>query len=413
MIAAIGLDSFDTAFAGCTTHFASIILHQALREGYEPVDYPWLIRLNPAVPWKTRGNGAVALLLHVDSRSDAERLAQLVRKASRLYATAPEGKAAYVILVLEDAERLEDYMEHRPRCLERLYLRAVHESVPLRLAEKCLRETATLTAGYGGAGSRGLVGSLAALGAVLSDYTFELLAYRRLKNWAKPRRIDEESVIEYDLKTRPYTFMNYDYEEGRVLIAPHGYDPVLYGVRGERPDILLKALDTIEAGEEPSHWTIFRSNQATGAHLRRKPVARVRPYDNPVVEGRIEDVKRLPGGHVLARICDETGCIDTAFYRETGRLRRIVLRLPSGSLVEAGGQAKPHRGRLTLNAEYLCVRETPPVEAGCRAAEYKLLGCYTPPLSSYHHLMPPPGRAPGERRLEPPRTPVASPRINL
>ena len=30
---------------------------------FDLVDYPRLVRLNPNVPWKTRGNGAVALTL--------------------------------------------------------------------------------------------------------------------------------------------------------------------------------------------------------------------------------------------------------------------------------------------------------------------------------------------------------------
>ena len=35
-------------------------------------------------------------------------------------------------------------------------------------------------------------------------------------------------------KTFPYTFNSFDTKKGRILIAPHGPDPVFYGVRGRK-----------------------------------------------------------------------------------------------------------------------------------------------------------------------------------
>ncbi|ALL00599.1 nucleic acid binding domain protein [Pyrodictium delaneyi] len=414
MIAAVGLDSFDTSFAGCTTHLASLITHKAVEEGLSLVDYPWLIRLNPAVPWKTRGNGAVALLFSIESRRDLEKLSELLHRAAKLYSANPSSKEAYVLLLLEEATTLRDYFTVRPRCLERLYLRAVHEALPLRLAQECIEEAGNRAIAAYGVDSRGILGALAALGAVLDDFTFELITYRKIDRWTFERRIDELSVIEYDLRTRPLTFMNYDYLEKRVLIHPHGYDPVLYGVRGEEPGILLKALDIIDAGEEYSHWILFRTNQATNAHLRRKRVSETRPYDNPVLVGYVSSVQRIPGGHVITELCDDTGCIDVAFYRETGVLKRIALRLPRGSQIEVGGQVKPHRGGITLNAEYLRVYEPGlTADKGCPTEELRYCGYYTPPLSSFHHLMLPPGRHPVGKSVTPPSTPIMSDDVYL
>jgi len=57
----IGIDDTDSPRMGCTTYVAALIV-QRLRELNVPfVDYPNLIRLNPNVPWKTRGNGALCL----------------------------------------------------------------------------------------------------------------------------------------------------------------------------------------------------------------------------------------------------------------------------------------------------------------------------------------------------------------
>jgi tRNA(Ile2)-agmatinylcytidine synthase len=391
---AVGIDSFDTPIAGCTTHFASIVAILLHNSGFTLADYPWLVRLNPAVPWKTRGNGAVALLVRVEGWSDARRALEIVDTAAKDYAGAARaGKETIVAVLVEDADSLQDYLRLRSSCLTSLYRRAVTELAPRLAAEKCLhhlRSRGQLVYTFGQE-HVGLIGALAALGASLDeDYTFELLTYRKPGNWLRERRINPNTVVLFDLKYRPLTFENYDYETGRLLIAPHGLDPVLYGVRGETADIVYRALGEIEAGEEPSHWMIFRTNQATNAHLKRKKVGELRPYDNAVVTGTLEGLESIPGGHVVGRICDRSGCISVSFYRETGRLRIAALE-HEGASVEVAGQVKPHRGRPTLNAEYL--------RDPCTG---KL---YTPPLSAYHHLMKPPERElyQGEKQLQPPK----------
>jgi len=57
----IGMDDIDNPDGRCTTHFASIIVERLKEWKVEWVDYPNLIRLNPSIPYRTRGNGAVAL----------------------------------------------------------------------------------------------------------------------------------------------------------------------------------------------------------------------------------------------------------------------------------------------------------------------------------------------------------------
>jgi tRNA(Ile2)-agmatinylcytidine synthase len=403
-VLAVGLDSFDTAFAGCTTHLASVLALRLAQEGYRLLDYPWLVRLNPAAPWKTRGNAAVAILLQAETWSEAEKAARLALDTARAYAggTGP-GKESLIALLLEEAESLSDYTALRPRCLRGLYHRAVHELAPIEQAQECLEEIAPLILASYGTNNRGIVGALSALGyEPAGDYTFELLVYRKPRYWLKERRIDPESVLDYDIRYRPMTFMNYDYEENRALIAPHGYDPVLYGVRGEEPEPLLRALDTIDTGgEEPSHWMLFRSNQATGAHLRPKPLAAVRPYDNPLVRAVITGPpRRLPGGHAVAAAADHTGVIHLAAYRETGRLRRVLSSLRPGDEVVAAGSAKLRAGVLTLNLELLWSPGLDWPPAGpCGAVQ--------PPVSRLSHLSVPPERCRrglGGKRLRQPAT---------
>ena len=54
----IGIDDTDSVDGGCTTWVATEIIRE-LSE-FDLIGYPRLVRLNPNVPWKTRGNGAVS-----------------------------------------------------------------------------------------------------------------------------------------------------------------------------------------------------------------------------------------------------------------------------------------------------------------------------------------------------------------
>src|SRR3989338_3028428 len=57
----IGFDDTDSPKGMCTTYLAYKIVDTLRKENVEFLDYPRLIRFNPNIPWKTRGNGAVAL----------------------------------------------------------------------------------------------------------------------------------------------------------------------------------------------------------------------------------------------------------------------------------------------------------------------------------------------------------------
>ena len=75
----IGIDDTDSPFGKCTTHLAFKITKYVLeRTGANFIDYPLLIRLNPNIPWKTRGNGAVCLRIKSDHQ-DQQRITEFVK----------------------------------------------------------------------------------------------------------------------------------------------------------------------------------------------------------------------------------------------------------------------------------------------------------------------------------------------
>ena len=71
-------------------------------------------------------------------------------------------------------------------------------------------------------------------------------------------------------KTYPNTFNSFDSKKNKVLLMPHGPDPVFYGVRGEDSTTLISASKMIQPKRETS-WNIliFKSNQGTGDHLKK------------------------------------------------------------------------------------------------------------------------------------------------
>jgi tRNA(Ile2)-agmatinylcytidine synthase len=340
----IGFDDTDSPKTGCTTYIAALIIEKMCKMGVQFIDYPNLIRLNPNVPWKTRGNGALCLRIKCEDSlyEDVKEcvIETIEDNADFNYKGTDPGA---VFLRGEVPEEIMAFARE-----------AIQGIVRLRDALKLIRKFRAEAIGY--KLRRGIIGGLAAIGETLmGDHTFELIAYRRRENWGTPRRIDASSVLEMDRKMGNLTFNNVDPETGRILITPRGPDPILYGIRGESPEAVKLAHEMIRSHEPIERWVIFRTNHGTDAHLRRVSLIKdVKPYNPVIVQGRVEgNPIIIPGGHVIFRVKDESGIIDCAAYEQTGSLRKIASMLIEGDLVEVcGGVRPPSRKRpKTINVE--------------------------------------------------------------
>src|SRR5688500_7603819 len=90
----VAFDDTDSRAGRCTTHLAFKVAEHLKGAGAKLVDYPLLIRLNPNIPWKTRGNGAVCLRLQVPNAGRAaEYVRQVVEKGSAIGSGANPGVA--------------------------------------------------------------------------------------------------------------------------------------------------------------------------------------------------------------------------------------------------------------------------------------------------------------------------------
>jgi len=341
----VGIDDTDSPRMGCTTYIASLLAERLHEIGVSFIDYPNLVRLNPNVPWKTRGNGALCLRFQCDEN--------LVGKIKTL-----------VVDVVEENSDM-DYAGTEPGVVFFLGSRIPNELTifakqtiqgiaKMQDALELIRAFKAEAVGF--KSGRGIIGALASIGETLEgDHTYELIAYRTPENRGKPRRLEVASVRKMNEKTAPLTFNNVDPETGRVLITPHGPDPILYGIRGETPAAVKRAHKIVHSLEPIERWTIFRTNHGTDAHFRNiNSISEVFPYHPIVVRGTVTRTPQIiPRRHVIFSIGDQTGQIDCAAYEPTGDLRKAAKQLIIGDHVEAYGGVRPSSSKrlVTVNLE--------------------------------------------------------------
>lgn len=340
----IGIDDTDSAKGGCTTYIAARLVETITDMGIHFTDYPNIIRLNPNIPYKTRGNAAVALRVQVPKESYTsvqEAVLHEIEQNSHLGQTDTD--PGVVLFKGHPTERIRQFSR-----------RALWDILRDEDAVRILRSSKSSAAAYGS--SLGLVGALSAVGQMLTaDHTFELIAYRTKENCGTPRRVDENSVKRMDRLTAPKTFNNYDYENSRMLIAPHGPDPVLLGIRGESAEIVRRAFSMVRTHEPIERWVIFRTNHGTEAHFQNTRLKNRIEVDRPVVlRGTVSDEpRRISGGHVFFTLRHRRRLVDCAAYEPTGAFREIVASLVEGDEVTVYGAAKrnPASQNLTINLE--------------------------------------------------------------
>ena len=348
----LGIDDTDSLAGGCTTKIGADLVVALLKEGVRLTDYPNLIRLNPNVPWKTRGNGAICLRLESNLPRNAilELAMEEIQRSSRLRDPGTDPG-----LVLLEGPVPSDIAKFSEEALTRM--------VTLDSAVSLIKRVRAEAVGRGS--FLGIIGALAAIGTALDrDYTFELIAYRSKDYKGKPRLIDRKSIFQMNEETNEFTFNNIDPETGRVLITPRGPDPILCGVRGESPEAVQKAFNMLRIREPVDAWMIFRTNQGTDAHLARNlVVSDLQDNCAVVVEGVVKEKPRtITGGHVIFLLADETGSVHCAAYEPTGNFRNIARRLEPGDRVRAFGGVRPAGDGIprTLNLEKLEVLEIVP-----------------------------------------------------
>lgn len=328
----IGFDDTDSTRQGCTTYVAALLVEELRKLGARFLDYPSLVRLNPNVPWKTRGNGALCLRVEYPEGVEEElkqRAIDLIEAHSDL-----DWKGTDPGIVFFPRAEI-------PPELIAFAKKAATSIVSLKDATQLIGKFNAEALGYNT--QRGIIGALAAIGETfLGDHTYELIAYRTAENCGSKRKVDVESIFEMDHALQPYTFNNVDTEKKRVIITPRGPDPILLGIRGETPEIVKKAFSMVKTLEPVERWMVFRSNQGTDAHLTHvAALSQIQPYSSIVAKGVVcRKPAIVPVRHVVFAIKDKTGEVDCAAYEPTGALRKVARELVVGDVVEVYGAVR-------------------------------------------------------------------------
>lgn len=351
------VDDTDSVSHMCTTFLATELVREL--DDYDVIGLPRLVRLNPAVPWKTRGNGA--LCLRFGKGSGTRRLigrigSRPIYSFSRLRSEIEEED------VLERASRLvikwsRVSEEASPGLVVStrapspgLYWQAVRGIVARGDVETELDRIGALR--FELEGGRGVIGAAAAMSWRPKDRTFEVLAYRSRSRWGAPRIVDATDVMKLDERF-PSTFNNYDEATCKPAITPHSGCPILMGVRGDDPDELVEAVGSVRS-EEKERWLLFLTNQGTDDHIIRR-WTELLPNRSYAVRGVVSArPTTVEGGHVILRIdAASHGPLDCAAYEPSHSFRNVIKRLRAGDEVTVLGELRDQPR--TLNIEKLRV----------------------------------------------------------
>ena len=393
----VGIDDTDSPQGGCTTHFA-LEAAAALRREHGLVlrRLPLLVRLNPNVPWKTRGNAAVCLDVGGGG------------PGGRAVGRALGGEAVEVDPRAEPIVPQPAHLDTLRRLVERwcdlgcLGTDPAAVLVPTRLPERWYREAvsgvvdpadvrAALARAEGArwfalGDGRGIVGAAAAAAFPARETTFELIAYRSRDRWGTRRSVDYESAEAMDRRFEE-TFHNVDRATRHAAVAPSTPCPVLIGVRGRAPDRLEEAARSVDAGEPWGGHLLFETNQATDDHVVEGALREALPLRTIRAAGTVSSpARRIEGGHVFFPLADGERTIDCAAYEPTKGFRALVERLAPGDRVRVVGAVRAD-GR-SLNLEKIEVVETVP-RRGAAVAAPPAPGWYEVPVSARRHLARP------------------------
>jgi tRNA(Ile2)-agmatinylcytidine synthase len=341
-VTVIGLDDTDSRTRGMCTTYLAARLAARIRDAGGSAERLLLVRLNPAVKHKTRGNAALAI--HTDFAP--ERAFEVAREELSAAAETgdPKTNPGLVVASHGPEEIPEEVADFAGRAVRKLLSREEAES---RIE----------AAGYRHAGwknGRGKIGALAAVGAhaAFSDWTYEHISYREPEQWGTPRDVDFDSAFAAANEGYPEVWDTVDRGTGEAVCVPHTPCPILYGIRGDDPDAVRRVGAEID-GEPVARTALFVTNQGTDAHLRDADLHAVENDGAYRVTGTVSaDPETRRGGHVFFAVTDDGAELPCAAFEPTKRFRNRVRDLRPGDRITACGEVT----KGTLKLEKFAVR---------------------------------------------------------
>ena len=400
----VAVDDTDSRERGMCTTYVGARLAERLDAAGGRVRRRLLVRLNPAVKHKTRGNAAVAL--HVSGVDERDAFA-LAAETVREFAAADDPRTApgVVVAALDiDGDPFDPTASAIPAGVGEFASRALRHRLSLDEALTLAEEHGFRHDAFGEGGTegsdggdrvsgRGRIGALAAVGAPLAfdDWTVERISYRELECCGTPRDVDVDTVFAAAEDGYPTVWDTVDRETGRAVCVPNAPGPILHGIRGDDAATCRRVADGI-ASEPVERAATYLTNQGTDAHLAPGAIGDLRDGAGYRVSGVVaSEPETKRGGHVHVDVAAvETGTgegneggessedgesgdtLRCLAFKPTGRFRDRVRALRPGDRVTACGEHERRAidgGRLaTLKLEKFAVRslvETEPAVPIC------------------------------------------------
>ena len=315
----LGLDDTDSPDGMCTTYLGALIARELKNRGFTVTNHR-LVRLNPNVIWKTRGNAGISLEI---SGGDPKVVFEIACGFVERFARFDCEKTNPGVVVVETPPD------------PAFYYQALQRFCTIEETVERLETIGALYKGY--KNGRGLIGALAAVSSVLPDKTYECLAYRKNEVLGTPRVYEKLGFFTSEEQTAPHTWDTVDFVRREIVCVPHGKDPVLYGIRGENPEWVEKATGFLET-EEPAFSNVWETNQGTDAHLLPLPGTGPVEGESYHLSGVVDSLPVTNrGGHVQFTIFANDVKIPVFAFEPTKYFRNAVRELLVGDEITVCG----------------------------------------------------------------------------
>lgn len=332
----------------CTTYVGDTIARK-LVAGDAAVHRVLLVRCNPAVEHKTRGNAAVAI--HTDAAVEVafEAATEVI---DELAETADKRTNPGLVVAADAPESIPDAVGAFAR-------NAIRDHHTRETAGRLATETGYRTHGW--KNGRGIIGALAAVGSwrALDEWTYEHISYRAPERWGTGRAVDFDSVFEAAESFYPSAWDTVDRGSGEAVCVPRTPGPVLFGIRGDDPSACRSVTERIES-EPIDRARLFLTNQGTDGHLRPGTAESARDGYAYRLDGTVvSSPETRRGGHVFFGLGDGEETIDCAAFEPTKRFRKRVRNLRPGDRITVCGEVTDGTLKLEKFAVRGLVRTTP------------------------------------------------------
>ena len=391
----VAVDDTDSRTDGMCTTYVATRLAERLADAGGRVERRLLVRLNPAVKHKTRGNAAVALHVSDTPPTDAFSIAcETVRE----FAVVDDDRTSPGVVVADlDVASSPEATSVIPGDVASFARRALRERLTIdeavgiadahgfrHAAVGAVEDPTAATFGEGPSHpGRGRIGALAAIGAsaAFDDRTVEHISYRALPRCGTSRDVDADSVFAAADEGYPTVWDTVDRGTGVVVCVPNAPGPIRHGIRGDEAAACRAVADAVES-EPVDRTATFLTNQGTDVHLADGRIGDLRDGAGYRVDGVVANAPETKrGGHVHVELVDPTdangptdsrtdrsrppdrGRLVCLAFKPTGRFRDRVRALRVGDRVTACGECerRPIEGgdatRETLKLEKFAVRD--------------------------------------------------------